>query len=673
MDAPASYSAIIVTFRREESLAEVLEALRAQTHRPRLTVVADNDPDESARGVVERLQDSWPGTLVYSPVGQNLGPAGGWAHAASVARSRGTERGDWLLVLDDDDPLETPHLMERLTGIAERLEPGVGALGLRGARWDGRRARLVREQPPEGTTAPVHYLASGGAPLYSWGAIDEVGFFNPDLFFGFEDLDQGFRLRAANWPVRVCPLPSLQQVADTAGTRSAWREYYKSRALIWILSRRRGVYATLLTLARSVVLGGTRLAVADRRPDLLRARLLGAWDGLRGRLGVRRYSPQTNPPKNVPAATPDAPRMRVLFVSGVDAGGARRSTVELASLLQRAGHDVAVVLGGGAPRNGSPYGLALRAAIKVREHTGWWGPRALLRPAGWRGTTTSTQGGVALWLHPTPENIIRRVLRSFPADVVVANSLPREQMRWVVKDVHDAGVPVVLYMREDHSSSHLTVSRLPFDGVVANSHHLTRQATEAGYSAAFVPSIVDVESALVDSTRRSVVLVNPVSEYRPEILRELASRRPDITCVYQESWPLTPADLATIDAWCRDLPNLTFRPRTNRPADIYADARLIVAPYPGGRPRTVLEAQANGIPVVGLDQPALSESIGPGGVLVPDQATEAEWSNAIEAIWDDPASYPALCAHARAHASRAEVDPTLITDRFLRCVEGVRR
>ncbi|TBT83129.1 glycosyltransferase [Propioniciclava sinopodophylli] len=672
MDALPSYSAIIVTFRRDESLAQVLDALRSQTHPPRLTVVADNDPDESARNLIEREQATWPGRLLYSPVGENLGPAGGWAHATSVARSRREDRGEWVLVLDDDDPLESPHLMERLTETAKRLEASVGALGLRGARWDARRARLVREQPPEGTTAPVHYLASGGAPLYSWAAIDEVGFFKPDLFFGFEDLDQGFRLRAAGWTVRVCPLPSLQQVADTAGTRSAWREYYKTRALIWILWNRRGVYATLLTLLRSVVLGGTRHAVADRRPDLARARLMGAWDGLRGRLGVRRYSPQTNPPKGVPAGNPDTAKMRLLFVSGVDAGGARRSTLELARRLQRAGHEVAVVLGSGAPPKDSLYGLALRGAIKLRERTGWGGVRTFLRPAGWLGTAASTEGSVTLWRHPTPENIVRRALRSFAADVVVANSLPREQMRWLVDDVHDAGIPVVLYMREDHSASHLTVSQLPFDAVLANSRHLTRQAREAGYAASFVPSIVDVDTAQVDSTRRSAVLVNPVSENRPEILRELASRRPDITCVYQESWPLAPADLAAIDEWCRNLPNLTLRRRSKRPADIYVDARLIVAPYPGGRPRTVLEAQSNGIPVVGFDQPALAEAIGPGGVLVPEGATDIEWSNVIETIWDDPASYGALCAQARAHASRPEVDPTSITDRFLRCVEGVR-
>jgi GT2 family glycosyltransferase len=294
-DAPLAYSAVIVTFRRPESLRRVLDALGRQTFPPQLTVVADNDPEQSAQRIVAGARQGWPGSLLYSPVGRNLGPAGGWAHAAEIAGGL-AGRGDWLLVLDDDDPLGSPRLVESLaTAVTSRT----GAIGLRGSRWDRRRARLVRCRPPEGTTARVDYLAGGGAPLYSWAAIDRLGFFEPRLFFGFEDLDLGLRLNAAGWEVRVCPLPSLQEVPDTATVRTPWREYYKTRALVWTLLRHRGRYAVLVTVARSTLLGGLRLALLDRQPDLLLARLRGTLDGLTGKLGVHRYSPVANPAKAV--------------------------------------------------------------------------------------------------------------------------------------------------------------------------------------------------------------------------------------------------------------------------------------------------------------------------------------------------------------------------------------
>ena len=291
------YTAAVVTFRRPDSLAAVLESLRAQSAAPGLTVVADNDPVESGRPVVDRARADWLGELLYVPVGENLGPAGGWARAVDVAARR-QGRGDWVLVLDDDDPLQSPRVVEALLAQGYRFPATVAAIGLRGARWHGARHRLVRADPPEGATAPVDYLAGNGAPLYSWQALDSVGFFEPLLFFGFEDLDLGFRLRRDGWDLLVAPHPSLHIVPDTSGHRSEWREYYKTRALMHILRRHRGPVSVIVTSLRSVVMGGLRLAVVDQRPPLARARLSGAWDGYRGRLGVRRYSPETNPPKS---------------------------------------------------------------------------------------------------------------------------------------------------------------------------------------------------------------------------------------------------------------------------------------------------------------------------------------------------------------------------------------
>jgi len=297
LGCPSRYTAVIVTFRRAESLAGVLRTLRQQSVPPCLTVVADNDPERSAHEVVEQSRAEWPGELIYAPVGENLGPSGGWAHAVDIAASLRDIRGDWVLVIDDDDPFSAPGLIKCLLGQAASQRSALAGIGLRGARWDHRRARLRRVEPTEGRVARVDYLAGNGAPLYSWAAIDAVGFFTPQLFFGFEDLDLGFRLRSAGWDLVVAPHPSVHTVPDTASVRTDWREYYKTRALIWTLREHEGIYAQGLSVVRSVLLGGLRLALVERRVTLARARVQGAWDAYRGRLGVRRYHPSTNPPK----------------------------------------------------------------------------------------------------------------------------------------------------------------------------------------------------------------------------------------------------------------------------------------------------------------------------------------------------------------------------------------
>lgn len=363
--------------------------------------------------------------------------------------------------------------------------------------------------------------------------------------------------------------------------------------------------------------------------------------------------------------------MRVLFVSGVNSGGAAISTRSLARRLAAREHDVGLVLGE-PPQPSGAYDLVVRAAVKVREHTGSSLPRVLARPAGWVGLRAQAEpDAVREWTHPSPENVVRRLMRGLHADVIVANSLPRERMRWLVSDARRAGRPVVLYMREDHSTTHLSVSRLPFDLVVANSEHLAASARDAGYNPVVVPSVVELTASLCQSTRTSVVLVNPIAENQPEILRELAELRPDIRCVLQESWKLPDSDLARLQCWAAQLPNLELRPRTPTISNIYADAKLIVAPYQGGRPRTVLEAQANSIPVIGRDQPALAEAIGPGGILMPSSAEPAAWAATIQHLWDDQARYSELSALAAQHAQRADVDPGRITVRFEQALKQV--
>lgn len=291
------YAAAVVTFRRLESLRLVLESIAAQVPAPRLTVVADNDPDRSAQPLIDEMRQEWPGVLQYVAVGANLGPAGGWARAVAEAQRQPAERGEWLLIVDDDDPLESTRVVQTLLDDAGRQPDRVAGIGLRGARLLRARGLLQRVEPPEGESAAVDYLASNGSPIYRWRAIDDVGFFEPSLFFGFEDLDIGLRMGDAGWQLRVAPHPSLQVVPDTSPTRSAWREYYKNRSLMWILSRRVGPAAVASTLMRSTVLGSARLLTRSGGLDVARARWHGSRDGLQGRLGQRRYHPSSNPAK----------------------------------------------------------------------------------------------------------------------------------------------------------------------------------------------------------------------------------------------------------------------------------------------------------------------------------------------------------------------------------------
>ena len=96
---------------------------------------------------------------------------------------------------------------------------------------------------------------------------------------------------------------------------------------------------------------------------------------------------------------------------------------------------------------------------------------------------------------------------------------------------------------------------------------------------------------------------------------------------------------------------------------------LLVPHRVDNRPRVILEAQSNGIPVIATDYPGLAESVGAGGLLVEDVDDPRPWVVALARVWDDPAHYGVLVDAARVHASRAEVDPAVIAQRFEQLLE----
>jgi len=299
LDLP-KYSAAVVTFGRVAALCESLAALAGQSVPPSCIVVVDNDPAAVVDGAAEAaIRDAVAGSgipLIYLTPGANLGPSGGWALGAERLRVD-PARGDWLMLIDDDDPLINSCVAAELLGVTITLGQRVVAVGRRGAvvgRWTG---LLRRVRPVRGAVVDADYLAGNGTPLYRWGTIDQSGFVDPDLFFGFEDLDLGLRWRACGWRLVVFESDVASPPADTASGRSAWREYFKTRALVVVCRRHLGVWAFLATVIRALVLGGIRITVQTKGLRCVRARWAGAIDGVLLRLGPRGRAPSTNPPK----------------------------------------------------------------------------------------------------------------------------------------------------------------------------------------------------------------------------------------------------------------------------------------------------------------------------------------------------------------------------------------
>jgi glycosyltransferase involved in cell wall biosynthesis len=223
----------------------MLSALSSQSRPLDDLVIVDNHPSRETEEIVQRDAPR----AEYVPAPENLGPAGGIALGMQRTLARAGE-SDWLVLLDDDDPPPDSTTFATLWELATemtRCEPRTGAVGLAGARFDRRKGQMVRVHDDElrGVVA-VDYVAGNQFPLYSVTAVRAVGTFRSDLFFGFEELEYGLRIRDAGYTI-YCPgsvwyeqRVANQRLGARVGPSRAlgeldWRRYYALRNLICIL------------------------------------------------------------------------------------------------------------------------------------------------------------------------------------------------------------------------------------------------------------------------------------------------------------------------------------------------------------------------------------------------------------------------------------------------------
>jgi rhamnopyranosyl-N-acetylglucosaminyl-diphospho-decaprenol beta-1,3/1,4-galactofuranosyltransferase len=236
---------VLVTYRRPEQLVSSLRAAATQTRSFDRFVVVDNCPTAGNEQAVRELLPA----AEYVAAPENLGPAGGIAVGMRhVLKHAGDD--DWVMTLDDDDPLPEPDAVAILADFAAESrtrDPATGGVGRTGTRFDRNAGRIVRVPDDELHGAvPVDCIAGNQCPLYAVRALRSVGLLRVELFFGFEELEFGLRLRDAGYSLyahgpswydgRALGGRLRMQLAPARSlTDATWRRYYSLRNLVWIL------------------------------------------------------------------------------------------------------------------------------------------------------------------------------------------------------------------------------------------------------------------------------------------------------------------------------------------------------------------------------------------------------------------------------------------------------
>ena len=248
----------------------------------------------------------------------------------------------------------------------------------------------------------------------------------------------------------------------------------------------------------------------------------------------------------------------------------------------------------------------------------------------------------------------------FRPDVVVVQSTHPEPL---IRALMPTGVPMAAYFHEVEEVEHLRFLRGSGIPVLANSGFTARRLAEAcGLESAVIRPLIIPDYYRTAMRPERVLYVNTTQRKGVEVAFAVAERRPDIPFTFVLSWTHRPEALARLRERAAAAGNITLHPPTQDMRPVYAGAKVLLAPsqWEEAWGRVATEAHVNGIPVLGSNRGGLPEAIGPGGVVLPADASAEEWAAALSRLWDDRVAYAAAADAARAYSRRPEIQPSTI-------------
>lgn len=236
----------IITYNRPKIVCDTVRAVFSQSVAPQFLWIIDNSEELETDHAIAALLDS---RIRYHRMGYNAGPAGAAAKGLKLCEQEGA---DWIYWGDDNDPPYFDDTFEKLLSIQD-VNPFCGILGSVGHFFDRKKGEIKRIQSrllENRQVVEVDCIAGNMSMLVSSKVVRDAILPDPDLFFGFEELDFCLKANRKGYSILVhsglfLDLRKLHgrneyQRPLYKKKASLSREYYSLRNLLYI--------ADLLTL-----------------------------------------------------------------------------------------------------------------------------------------------------------------------------------------------------------------------------------------------------------------------------------------------------------------------------------------------------------------------------------------------------------------------------------------
>lgn len=232
--------AFIITYNRPQILLDTIKAVFFQTHPPDFIWIIDNSDNLETDHAIASLFDF---RIRYYRMSYNAGPAGAAAKGLELCAKEGAE---WIYWGDDNDPPFRSDCFERLLAI-RGVNPFCGVLGAVGHFFDRKKGVIKRVQTrllEKKDWVAVDSIAGNMCMLIS-GEVAKAGIVpDPDLFFGFEELDFCLKVSRKGYSLIVDTSLFLQaremwgriefERPTYKKKKNLSREYYSLRNLLYI-------------------------------------------------------------------------------------------------------------------------------------------------------------------------------------------------------------------------------------------------------------------------------------------------------------------------------------------------------------------------------------------------------------------------------------------------------
>jgi len=234
------FAGFVITYNRPQILVDTIGKIFAQSYPPEFIWVIDNSENLETDHAVASLMD--PRVKLHR-MGYNSGPAGAAKKGLELCTQDGS---DWIYWGDDNDPPFQEDCFERLLAI-RGVNPFCGILGAVGHFFDRKKGVIKRVQSrllEKKEWIEVDSVAGNQCLVVSAEVVKAGIVPNPDLFFGFEELDFCLKVSRKGYAIVVdCKLfleartkynklefsrPDYRKKDNLA------REYYSLRNLLMI-------------------------------------------------------------------------------------------------------------------------------------------------------------------------------------------------------------------------------------------------------------------------------------------------------------------------------------------------------------------------------------------------------------------------------------------------------